>query len=99
MSEVLTEAGASAALTNGEDMGCNWNSCEGDNYDENFLCMIKIDVVSQVGVSHLLSRQLLQKHACLEWAEEFARSLLSSAVAVGSSLASESTIRVVDSCF
>ena len=38
------------------------------------------------------------QHACLEWAEEFARSLLSSAVAVGSSLASESTTRTADCC-
>ena len=38
------------------------------------------------------------QHACLEWAEEFARSLLSSAVAVGSSLASESTTRTADGC-
>lgn len=62
VSEVLPEAGASAALTGGVDMGCNWNSC-------------------------------------LECAEEFARSWLSSAVAIGSSLASESTIRVADSFF
>ena len=55
--------------------------------------------IDAIPPSYLLVQQLLQKHACLEWAEEFARSLLSSAVAVGSSLASESTTLVADGCF
>ena len=98
VSEVLPEAGASAALTGGVDMGCNWNSCEVNNYDlgSEFLAR---GTVSRVDVAHILVRQLLQTHTCLECAEEFARSWLSSAVAIGSSLASESTIRVADSCY